>query len=811
VERYGSSYPESGVCCRDLVESYTGVPHLPLSLSSFRRAVAVTATCALAAGALAVGAAPASALVDTDNDVSVVGYGDQNASYISQLPVAVDGFAVLDVAVGNQESFVLRNDNTVYATWSQIPGAREVTNLTNQFGGRVVTDLEASYTGTFALLDDGALVDDPSQSGGASQGFAAATEDQQFSQISAGRHFAVAVTTGGVLRSWGSSPVGGDNTADVDLVAAGYNHAVAYTNDRQVLVLGSGGGATVEDAGEAAIGEHEVVELTAGINSNFALLDDGTVVSFGANAAAFTSAVATALGTHKAVGIEARYAELYVTVDDGRVLSFQQNPNGSQTINADVAALADGHRVLQVVGGEFQTLLVLEEPEVSFSAGEAPLDRVVLATSDTVTLTADGFLGGAEYSILWDDVSQTVGTVPSTGVLSQTIEIPDTLTKGIHEVSLVVAGEAFDADVTIGAGFTAAVPTISGTTKVGEELTASAGKWSLGASLSYSWLRDGKKISGATGSTYVLTASDLGKAIQVAVKGTKGGTSLTKTSVKTAKIGKGALYAGYAELEGTLVVGNTLSVAREAWDERTSAFSYQWYANGIAISKATKSTFPVSAAMVDKRISVRVTGSAAGYTSVVAWAYANDFIQREYLDLDIYYVAGTASIGKTLTLKRTMIDDQTPGTTLTYQWQRNGQPIGGASKATYKVTAADAGNYITASVFGAKAGYYPSYSYAFGTYAYAEAAKAGTVKITGTAKVGKTLTVTITGQSENVCLYYTWTKTKGSVTEYLSNEASTYTISAEDKGYTISVEAYFSEPGKAQHVVYAKSTKTVVA
>ena len=784
---------------------------MPLSLSPFRRAVAVTATCALAAGVLAVGAAPASALITTDNDVSVVGYGDQNASYLSQLPAAIDGHAVLDVAVGNQTSYVLRDDNTVYSTWSQIPGAREVTGLTDQFGGRTVTDLEASYTGTFAMLDDGTLVNDPSQSSGASEGFAAATADQTFSQVSAGRHFAVAVTTEGVLRSWGTNAVGGDNTANVALVAAGYTHAVAYTNDGQVLVFGSGAGTAVEDAGEAAIGEHEVVDLTAGINTNFALLDDGTVVSFGSNAAAFTSAVATALGTHKAVGIEARYAELYVTVDDGRVLSFQQNPNGSQTINADVAALADGHRVLQVTGGEYQTLLVLEEPKVTFTAGEAPLNGVVLATTDSVTLTADGFLGGDAYSILWDDVSQTVGTVPSTGVLSQTVEIPDTLAKGIHEVSLVVDGEAFDADVTIGAGFTTAVPTISGTAKVGEELTATAGKWSLGTSFAYSWLRDGKKISGATGSTYVLTGSDLGKAIQVAVKGTKSGTSVTKTSVKTSKIAKGALVAGDAYIDGSFVVGQTLSVELENWDTRATANSYQWYANGTAISKATKSTLVISGALADKIISVRVTAAATGYASAVSWDVTNEFVERANLDLDIYYVAGTAATGKTLTLKRTMILIQTPGVTLSYQWLRDGQPIGGANKSSYKVTSADTGAYITARVFGARAGYYPDYESSFGVYAYAQAAKTGTVKVTGTAKVGKTLKVTIAGQPDNVSLYYYWTRTKGSVVDYLSNGLSTYTITAADKGYTISVEAYFSEPGKAQSVVYSKPTKTVVA
>ena len=56
--------------------------------------------------------------------------------------------------------------------------------------------------------------------------------------------------------------------------------------------------------------------------------------------------------------------------------------------------------------------------------------------------------------------------------------------------------------------------------------------------LGYQWLRNGVAISGATGSTYKLTATDKGKRITVRVTGTKTGyTTLVKTSAATAAIG----------------------------------------------------------------------------------------------------------------------------------------------------------------------------------------------------------------------------------------------------------------------------------
>ncbi|MET0886290.1 MAG: cell wall-binding repeat-containing protein [Mycetocola sp.] len=87
--------------------------------------------------------------------------------------------------------------------------------------------------------------------------------------------------------------------------------------------------------------------------------------------------------------------------------------------------------------------------------------------------------------------------------------------------------------------FTAApTPTISGTPRVGEKLTATAGAWTPAPdSLGHQWNRDGVAISGATATTYSLTAADQSKKITVTVTGTKAGyLTVQKSSPPTAAV-----------------------------------------------------------------------------------------------------------------------------------------------------------------------------------------------------------------------------------------------------------------------------------
>lgn len=90
-----------------------------------------------------------------------------------------------------------------------------------------------------------------------------------------------------------------------------------------------------------------------------------------------------------------------------------------------------------------------------------------------------------------------------------------------------------------------------------------------------------------------------------------GGSSVVSN---TALANTGCLSVGTPRISGSAIVSSTLTAQSGSWTSGTS-FRYQWLANGAALSGATRSTFTPTDALVGKRLSVRVTGSKAGYTT----------------------------------------------------------------------------------------------------------------------------------------------------------------------------------------------------
>ncbi|HEY1689219.1 MAG TPA: hypothetical protein VGF95_10195 [Solirubrobacteraceae bacterium] len=68
-----------------------------------------------------------------------------------------------------------------------------------------------------------------------------------------------------------------------------------------------------------------------------------------------------------------------------------------------------------------------------------------------------------------------------------------------------------------------AAPTLTGTPLVGQTLTCASGSWTGNPSYSYTWLRGGVAIAGASADTYTLQGADAGKSIGCEVSATNGG------------------------------------------------------------------------------------------------------------------------------------------------------------------------------------------------------------------------------------------------------------------------------------------------
>jgi hypothetical protein len=152
-----------------------------------------------------------------------------------------------------------------------------------------------------------------------------------------------------------------------------------------------------------------------------------------------------------------------------------------------------------------------------------------------------------------------------------------------------------------------------------------------------------------------------------------------------------------------LKVGDVLTVSQEVWGPEPVTMKYQWYRSGKKISKATGTAYTLTASDEKKQITVKVTGSKTGYTSVTKTSAKTAKIVKADLTPVIPTITGDAVVGQTLTAVPGSWGPT--GVSFSYQWYRGTTAIKKATKPTYKLVAADAGQEITVKVTGSKSGY----------------------------------------------------------------------------------------------------------
>jgi len=101
---------------------------------------------------------------------------------------------------------------------------------------------------------------------------------------------------------------------------------------------------------------------------------------------------------------------------------------------------------------------------------------------------------------------------------------------GYHSTTTVSA----PTDIVTGGTLTTAIATVSGVAQVGGTLTVDPGAWGPSPTLTFQWFHGSTAIAGATGTSYVVDASDAGSNLRVAVTGTQ--TGYTTVTVKSDSI-----------------------------------------------------------------------------------------------------------------------------------------------------------------------------------------------------------------------------------------------------------------------------------
>ena len=188
--------------------------------------------------------------------------------------------------------------------------------------------------------------------------------------------------------------------------------------------------------------------------------------------------------------------------------------------------------------------------------------------------------------------------------------------------------------------------TVQGNLTVGSQLSlATTGSWEAGTSVSYEWYGSSGEMGGAigTGPTLTLTADHLGMTITGVATGTKAGAAgvtidaqangtvksapvvtppvvtppatTPPTSPPPAAATPGKLTAPKPKITGQAKVGKTLAAKAGSWTSGTK-LTYHWSANGKRIKGADDAKLKLTKSLKGKKISVEVTGTKPGYTTV---------------------------------------------------------------------------------------------------------------------------------------------------------------------------------------------------
>lgn len=270
-------------------------------------------------------------------------------------------------------------------------------------------------------------------------------------------------------------------------------------------------------------------------------------------------------------------------------------------------------------------------------------------------------------------------------------------------------------------------------------------------------------------------------------------------------------------ISGTPKVGSRLTANPGTWLSSSGytpgasvRYAYQWLADGATISGATSTSYTPTTATSGKRISVRVTASASGYTGGSATSGATGAVAASTMTNSARpVVTGDPVVGAVLTGTRGLWTPAPDSTS--FQWYADGAPIPGATAPTLTLTSAQAGAAITLRVTATKAGYASSSADSLPTapvVGTGPVLTAPTPSISGDAVLGATLHA-VPGDwgPAPVALAYQWKRDGADVTGAVGAD---YTLDVADVGHRLSVTLTGTKDGYPT-VSRTSSSSAVVA
>ncbi len=292
---------------------------------------------------------------------------------------------------------------------------------------------------------------------------------------------------------------------------------------------------------------------------------------------------------------------------------------------------------------------------------------------------------------------------------------------------------------------------------------------------------------------------------------------------------------GAPTITGTAQVGETLTADTSGIADEdgldNAAYTYQWLADGAAISGATDSAYTLVVDDVGKAISVTVNFSDDAGNEEESTSAATDAVEPETQEAQANTpatgaptISGTAQVGETLTADVSGIADADGLTnaTFAYQWLADGADISVATDSTYTPVVDDVGKAVSVTVtFTDAAGNEEELTSAATDAVEPETQEAqaannpatGAPTISGTAQVGETLTADVSSIKDDdgldkAAFAYQWQADGADISSATSD---TYTLAEADEGKTISVRVTFTDDAGNEETLTSAATDAVEA
>ena len=239
-------------------------------------------------------------------------------------------------------------------------------------------------------------------------------------------------------------------------------------------------------------------------------------------------------------------------------------------------------------------------------------------------------------------------------------------------VSLLLSGCSSDDDAVATPSITTQPASLTIATDTNGTLSVVAS----GSNVTYQWYKDSTLIAGATAAFY--TATEAGTYYVVVTDST--GTVTSANAVITVT---GVPVVTTQPTAATILTGSSQTLTVEA---AGAGLSYQWYLDGAQIAGATGQSYVASA---QGAYTVTVTNTAGTTTSASAMIQLSSTVTTPVISTQP--AAQTVNAGTTVKLSVAA-----SGTSLSYQWNKDGAAIAGATGPVYTidtVSTASAGVY----------------------------------------------------------------------------------------------------------------------